>query len=60
MALSSLLFLLLPNLSDADSTVNLETTVVSANRTEQRIENTAVSIDVLPQRLLTSKSNSRI
>ena len=60
MALSSLLFLLLPNLSDADSTVNLETTVVSANRTEQRIENTTVSIDVLPQRLLASKSNSRI
>ena len=60
MALSSMLFLLLPTFSDADSTVNLETTVVSANRTEQRIENTTVSIDVLPQRLLTTKSNSRI
>ena len=60
MALSSVLFLLLPTFSDADSIVNLETTVVSANRTEQSIENTTVSIDVLPQRLLTSKSNSRI
>jgi len=60
MALSSVLFLLLPTFSDADSVVNLETTVVSANRTEQRIENATVSIDVLPQRLLTSKSNSRI
>ena len=49
MALSSVLFLLIPTFSDADSIVNLETTVVSANRTEQRIENTTVSIDVLPK-----------
>lgn len=60
MAISTLLFLFLPTFSEADSTVTLEATVVSANRTEQKIENTTVSIDVLPQRLLTSKTNSKI
>lgn len=58
--LTSMLFSLISVLSPIDSIVSLETMVVSANRTEQRIENTTVSVDVLPQRLLTSKTNSRI
>jgi iron complex outermembrane receptor protein len=55
-----MLFSLVTILGQPDSTINLETLVVSANRTEQRIENTTVSVDVLPQRLLTSKTNSKI
>lgn len=58
--LTSMFFSLVTILSQSDSTINLETLVVSANRTEQRIENTTVSVDVLPQRLLTSKTNSKI
>lgn len=58
--LTSMLFSLVTILGQPDSTINLETLVVSANRTEQRIENTTVSVDVLPPRLLTSKTNSKI
>lgn len=43
-----------------DSTVFLETTVVTANRTEQRLENTTVSVDVLPLRVLQEKANARV
>jgi len=46
--------------SGPDSTVFLETTVVTANRTEQRLENTTVSVDVLPLRVLETKANARV
>ena len=63
MGLSS--FFLFASLSSAppigpDSTVFLETTVVTANRTEQRRENTTVSVDVLPLRVLQEKANARV
>ena len=63
MGLSS--FFLFASLSSAptvgpDSTVFLETTVVTANRTEQRLENTTVSVDVLPLRVLEEKANARV
>lgn len=43
-----------------DSTVLLEAMVVTANRTEQRLENTTVSVDVLPLRVLQEKANARV
>lgn len=50
-----------PGLSSGpDSTVFLETTVVTASRTEQRLENTTVSVDVLPLRVLEEKANARV
>ncbi len=43
-----------------DSTIFLETMVITASRTEQRLENTTVSVDVLPLRVLEEKANARI
>ena len=61
---TSLLFngLVLANPLDLpqDSTVLLEAMVVTANRTEQRLENTTVSVDVLPLRVLQEKANARV
>ena len=42
------------------SVVLLESTVVTASRTEQRVENTTVSVDVLPLRILEEKANARV
>ena len=42
------------------SVVLLESTVVTASRTEQRVENTTVSVDVLPLRVLEEKANARV
>ena len=56
-----LLASLSPGLSEGpDSTVFLETMVVTASRTEQRLENTTVSVSVLPLRVLEEKANARV